>query len=137
MNEAMANHCISVYSYMEARQEYVQGFRRYDGSPTKVFDELGISRTYYSLVWKYLEEGGFISRTGRGTGVLLHSRPTIDQLLLTELPERDTIPFVRRIEALEAALGGLDIVGILTQLDHRITAIENAHKGTNQGENTE
>jgi hypothetical protein len=134
MTEATARHCVSVYDYMKENCELAEeGFDVYNRSLTAIFDNLKISRTFYSDVWNALEQGGYVTRQGpRSSSVLLHSRPDYE-MLLTTIPTPATVPLVRRIEAIEA----LELERVLKQLSDRITIMESAHKGNNEGENTE
>jgi hypothetical protein len=137
MREAMARHCLSVYDQMTAESELDERekYQVFRGSTTAIFDNLGISRTFYSSVLAALEEEGYISRMGRD-GVILHSRPTYSELLLTTPVGSDTVPLVKRLEALESALGGLDLKDVLDQLNHRLNVVESivntAHMGTHK-----
>jgi hypothetical protein len=128
MTDQLARHIIAVWNYMN--DNAVDG--EFQGNLTGVFTELNISRTYYSPIWNVLEEGGYVSRAARGGGrtpstVYIHLAPQLNVLLLTEPPKAATVPLVRRIEELESALGGIDIVGVLRNYGTRIEALERSH----------
>ncbi|HEX4920826.1 MAG TPA: hypothetical protein VFV92_08810, partial [Candidatus Bathyarchaeia archaeon] len=110
MTEGQARHALAVWNYLN---DHSDDHKQYMGSLTDVFEELNISRTYYTPIWRVLEQGGYVSRVKRGGGrsdsiVAVHAKPSLDVLLLTDVPEESSVPLARRVEDLESATGGLD-----------------------------
>jgi hypothetical protein len=128
MTETQARHCMSVWHYLN---DHSDDQKRYLGKLTDVFEELNISRTYYTPIWRVLEQGGYVSKVQRGGGgnpsaIVVHTKPSLDALLLTDIPEESSVPLVRRVEHLESATGGIDIPAVLASMELRLKIIEAA-----------
>lgn len=129
VSETLAAHIISVYNFLDAQAEEKEGHRVYRGKLSTVVTDCGISKSFYTPIFRILYDGGYISQVDRGgrdkpSTVLLHTRPTKEVLLLTsdELPA--TVPLVDRIDMLETYTGGMNIVEALSSLNDRMTALE-------------
>lgn len=138
ITETIARHAISVYHEMERNSTEEGEYKVWRGSLTGVFNELNISRTHYTLIWRILEDGGFISKLtrgggGRATAVALHFPPEASSLTLTDASLPATLPLVQRIESLEKQTGGINIVEALMQMQGEIDKIKSI-RTTTQGE---
>lgn len=101
---------------------------------TKVFDSLGISRGYYSILYNALEDMGCIEHVRRGTQgkpseMILYHPPTKEQYdpkrarqsLTSRSPHAN---LAQRVEIIERRLDGIDIKEAIVALDQRIRALE-------------
>lgn len=129
VSETIARYAISVYHEMERNSTAEGEYKVWRGSLTGVFDELKISRTHYTLIYRILEDGGFLSKLTRGGGgkpsaVALHFAPEASSLTLTDANPPATLPLVRRIESLERQTGGMNIVEALIQMQEEISNLK-------------
>lgn len=134
LSESVASHIIGVYNEMEEKSEMVGEYRVYKGSLNRLVKELGISMTYYSIIFRVLYDGGYIDQVDRGgrdkpSTIVLHHAPKMDELLLTSADLPATVPLVQRIEKIERSLGGMNIVDALSVLDSRLSALEGRKHG--------
>lgn len=129
VSETLALHIISVYNYLDALAENKEDHRIFRGNLSTVVTECGISKSYYTPIFRILYDGGYISQIDRGgrnkpSSVLMHKRPTKEVLLLTSAELPATVPLVDRIDLLETYTGGMNIVEALSSLNERVTALE-------------
>jgi len=138
VSETIARYAISVWHEMERNSIKEGEYQVWRGSLTGVFDTLKISRTHYTLIYRVLEDGGFLSKLTRGGGgkpsaVALHFPPEASSLTLTDANPPATLPLVRRIESLERQTGGINIVEALMQMQEQVDQIKQI-RTTQQGE---
>jgi hypothetical protein len=101
---------------------------------TKVFDTLGISRGYYTILYSNLEDMGCIEHVSRGTQgrpseMILYHPPKIEQYDPKRARSRLTTRsksanLSQRVTILERRLEGVDLKEAIVALDKRIRALE-------------
>lgn len=131
----LAQHSKTVYQRIE--KEAVEGL--FTGSLTKLYDECGISRSFYRRIFAILQDLSCITVITKGHGatpskVQVHREPTDEELLawdLTRGPHSDKTLLESRLAVIEQRLGGLDIKRMFQEVDRRLGAIE---RQTKQGE---
>jgi len=130
VTETFARHIIAVYNYFDEDSTLIDtGEVIWIGNVSEAFKELGISGSYYSLIFRILYDNGYVSQVDRGgrdkpTTLLLHFKPEIETLLLTTTGLPATIPLVERIGQLERNTGEMNLVEALKVLDQRVSALE-------------
>lgn len=101
---------------------------------TKVFDTLGISRGYYSILYGALEDMGCIEHVTRGTQgkpseMILHHAPNKEQYdpkraRSSLTVKRQSASLAQRVTILERRLEGIEVKEAIVALDKRIRALE-------------
>jgi hypothetical protein len=136
---ALQRHSISVYeAMMQSSKEEPVGdevFIVYRGSVVNLFKNLSIGFSYYTPVFRLLEDSGCVTKLQQGargvdTIYVLHRPPTEEDepvesssRPLTRPTEFDTL--TQRVENLERRLGGIDIVRALAELQESVDRLSN------------
>lgn len=137
ITKAIAGHMVAVYKAMEEESTVVEGQRTYVGKLSQLVDDLGISMTYYSRIFRGLYEGGYAVMEDRGgrnkpSTVFLLQAPEISDLL--DLTLEDTGPILslmKRLEKVETSIGGMYVKGALAEIEKRLQLLEG--KGSTGG----
>lgn len=130
ITEVLATHMISVYRAMLEDSEEQEDHRVYIGKLSQLVRDLGISMTYYSDIFRALYEGSYAALEDRGgrnkpSTVILLREPTVEELMgLTLTKPGPILSLVKRMEAIEASLGGIYVVGALKEFERRLIALE-------------
>ena len=126
----LANHMVSVYRAMSETAQEQEEHRVYVGKLSELVTTLGISMTYYSKIFRALYDGGYAALEDRGgrskpSTVILLREPTVDELTALTLDNPGPIlSLVKRMDALEASLGGVYVVGALKNFEVRLQELE-------------
>lgn len=108
----------------------------FEGKVANLYDELGISRAYYSRMMEVLQEIGSIEFIVRGTRhyktrIRIHDAPTPEQIEtytdLTKVPTSGKITsrsLDSRLSSVEKRLGSLDVLDALANIESRLQALE-------------
>jgi hypothetical protein len=137
MNEpTIVKHAKALYAALEeqATDEHINGMpaKVFQGSVLQVYEGLGISRTYYSRLFKGLEQSGCITKLHRGGGntgstIVLHHPPPPDRADAFDrhLTQRVNLAILsQRLDDVETLIGGINIGEVLVALSDRIEALE-------------
>lgn len=134
ITETLAIHMISVYNAMEEKSVEQDDLRIYSGSVSTLVRELGISMTYYKVIFRTLYDSGYCAMGDRGsrskpTTVVLLQRPEKDELIgLTDSTFSPILSLVRELETVKTSLGGIHVVGVVAELEKRLAAVEERFK---------
>ena len=108
----------------------------FEGKVAELYDELGISRTYYSRMMEVLQEIGSIEYQIRGTRhyrsrIRILAEPTPEQIeayedLMKEPGSKKITSrsLDSRVSAIEKRLGSLDVLDALAQHESRLRQLE-------------
>lgn len=139
ITETLASHILSVYHAMEEDavviEENEQSLKAYTGSLADLIRHLAISMTYYSPIFRALYDGGYVALLDRGgrakpSTVVLLREPQKDELLdLTFQGTSPILTLLNRIERIDQSLGGMNVIGVLADVDKRLTDIEKSIEG--------
>lgn len=130
ITKVLAEHMVVVYRAMHEDSEEREDHRVYVGRLSQLIDDLEISKTYYSRIFRALYEGGYAAledRGGRGkpSTVILLREPTVEELMALTLTNPGPIlSLVKRMEAIESSLGGMYVVGAMKKIEERLVALE-------------
>lgn len=124
----LAQHSLTVFNKLES--EAVDGV--FNGSLTRLYDECGISRSFYRRIFAILIDLSCITVVERGHGaklskVEIHREPTEEEILawgLTRGPHSDKTLLESRIKALETRIGGFDIQRGMQELSNRLDQLD-------------
>lgn len=139
ITEVLAQHMITVYRAMYEDSEEQEDHRIYVGKLSGLIRDLGISGTYYSKIFRALYEGGYAALEDRGgrskpSTVILLREPTIEELTALTLTNPGPIlSLVKRMEAIEASLGGIYVVGAFKEVERRLVTLEEAESARVKG----
>ncbi len=141
--DTMVRHAKTLYNHLKekARDEEVQGgtLKVFRGSLTHEYDELGISRSYYTPIVTFMRENECVSFIQRGSRsaesiIVLHREPSADGMTLPALTGRAHGAKVEaRIKALEKSTGGINIVKAIHDMDKRLKKLESRKGGRASG----
>lgn len=137
MTSTFINHCETVYNALDERAVIKENEKVFSGAVAQVYSMLGISQSYYGPIFQTLEDVGAVlklQRGGRGvdTVFVLRGLPEVwpeglgwngrNNKPLTSSTKYDTLLLdVRRIQE---QIGTLDLVGLLVNLEQRLSRIE-------------
>lgn len=130
ISETLALHMITVYDAMEAESIEQDDLRIYSGMISTLLRELGISMTYYKVIFRTLYDGGYCALGDRGsrgkpTTIVLLQRPEKDELKgLTDGGISPILSLMRELETVQASLGGMHVVGAFAELEKRLIVVE-------------
>jgi len=130
ISETVAIHIINVYERMEAESEEIDDIRIFTGTLSTILIELGISMSFYKPIFRVLYDGGYCALGDRGargkaSTVVLLQRPEKDELMdLTDRTISPILSLVRELETIKASLGGLHVVGVMSELEKRLIVVE-------------
>jgi hypothetical protein len=137
--DTLIRHAKSLYNALQekAEPEEVQGgtLTVFRGSVTHLYDELGISRSYYTPIITFLRENDCVSFLRRGSRsvesvVVLHREPSAEGMSLPPLTGRSHGAKVEaRLKQLEISTGGINIAKALSDHEKRLKRLESRSKG--------
>ena len=137
--ETLIRHAKALYNALEekAQPEEVQGgtLNVFRGSLTHVYDELGISRSYYTPIVTLMRENEYVSFLQKGSRsvesvIVLHREPTAEGMSLPPLTGRSHGAKVEaRLKTLEDSTGGIHIAKALADHERRLKKLESRTKG--------
>jgi hypothetical protein len=134
----LVEYTIQFYKLLrkKAKTDRATGEVVFEGKVSSLYDELGISRAYYSKMMEVLQEIGGIEYLVRGTRhyktrIRIHDEPTIEQIEayrdLTRKPSSGKVTsrsLDNRVTQLERRLGSLDVPSAIANLESRLKALE-------------
>lgn len=129
MTPTLAQHIITVYERMEAESVKVEGNQLYIGSLSVLVRSIA-SSTYYSVITRALYDGGYAALLDRGgrskpSTLVLLRKPKEDELMaLTMEAESPIVSVMNRVAALEASVGGMNVIKALSDVDRRLQLVE-------------
>lgn len=134
MGDTLYLHIFAFYKELDERSSFeevagTKDVRIFRGSITRIYNALGISRSYYSKVRNALIEMGCLTilsqgNRAEGTAIVLHRAPTDEDFRqwkdrpLTKAV--DAAILSQRVGDIEKRLGGLDVVNALIDFEERI-----------------
>jgi hypothetical protein len=124
----LAQHSLTVFNKLES--EAVDG--TFNGSLTKLYDQCGISRSFYRRIFAILIDLSCITVVERGHGATLskveiHREPTEEEILawdLTRGAHSDKTLLESRIKALELQIGGFNIKSAMQEVGTRLDQLD-------------
>ena len=134
MSAALFSHCETIYTDLQnhSEQEEIDGQNvlLFRGSKSAIFNDSGISKSYYSSVYKLLEDMGCIITLQNGTRnvssvIILLRPPTMGELPadLTGLAAPARV-VAQRISDVETQLGGINVPIVLADLKKLVDKME-------------
>ena len=135
-DKAIVRHCATIYATLLAQARKEGEFVIWRGKITKMYAETGVPQSYYSAVFKQLEDQGCITYAQKGTRsvesvLVLDHEPTPEGFIppppspLTD-PERYA-NLREDVEALKILVGGINIAEALIEIERRLKEVEESH----------